>query len=372
MAWQRRRGGLSHARGIVRLLDLRDRAAAHTTRTASATMQFILALPPLLEERADKSAAPQAPALAHLLAMAGLPVRESGGVSAALASRYGVVRQTDWPLAPIRLAALGVDPGTDYWLAADPVTLEVGRVDVELARVVDDFDRAAADALLATLNSHFANDEVTFAAPRPDGFFVRVAAGIRLSTSPPAAAMRRPLRGLLPQGSDAAAWRRYQSEIEMLLHEHPVNVEREGAGRPPANTLWFYEGGTLPSRPVPAPSIATFAASGVACALAAHSGTPLHSVPRDLHRARSEAGNADSIVVVLDRALDLSTLERGWAAPARDALVAGSLDGVTLIGDEGGTAIVWQARRPRLWQRVTGRYRTRDLGALLDTAIKGG
>jgi len=47
-----------------------------------------------------------------------------------------------------------------------------------------------------------------------------------------------------------------------------------------------------------------------------------------------------------------------------------SLDGVTLIGDEGGTAIVWQARRPRLWQRVTGRYRARDLGALLDTAIK--
>jgi len=331
-------------------------------------MQLILALPPLLEERADKGAAPQAPALAHLLARAGVPARESGGVSAALAKHYGVVRQADWPLAPIRLAALGVDPGTAYWLAADPVTLEAGRVDVQLARVVDDFDRAGADALLATLNSHFANDGLAFAAPRPDSFFVRVAAGTRLSTSPPAAAMHRPLRGLLPQGPDAGAWRRYQSEIEMLLHEHPVNVERERSGLPPANALWFYEGGTLPARPLPAPSIATFAASGIACALAAHSGTPLHAVPGDFHRARDEAVSADTIVVAPDRALDLSTLERAWAAPARDALVAGSLGGVTLIGDDGGTAVVWQARRPRLWQRVTERYRVRDLGTLLDIA----
>jgi len=335
-------------------------------------MQLILALPPLLEARADRSAPPHAPALAHLLALAGVPVRESGGVSAALAAHYGVVRQADWPLAPIRLAALGVDPGTAYWLAADPVTLEVGRVDVELAGVVDDFDRAGADALLATLSSHFANDELVFAAPRSDSFFVRVAAGIQLSTTPPAAAMHRPLRGLLPQGPDAAAWRRYQSEIEMLLHEHPVNVERERAGRPPANTLWFYEGGTLPPRPRPVPSIATFATLGIARALAAHAGGPLLSVPADLRRARDEAGNADTIVVALDRALELATVERAWAAPARDALVAGSLDGVTLIGDERGTGVVWQARRPRLWQRVTGRYRARDLGALLDTAKEAG
>ena len=68
----------------------------------------------------------RAPALAHLLAIAGAPTRESGGIAAALAARYGVTRQADWPLAPLRLAALGVDPGAAFWLAADPVTLTVG------------------------------------------------------------------------------------------------------------------------------------------------------------------------------------------------------------------------------------------------------
>ena len=154
----------------------------------------------------------------------------------------------------------------------------------------------------------------------------------------------------------------------MLLHEHPVNVERERAGRPPANTLWFYEGGTLP----PARPRRRLRHWHAGIALAAHAGGPLLSVSADLRRARDEAGNADTIVVALDRALELAAVERAWAAPARDALVAGSLDSVTLIGDERGTAIVWQARRPRLWQRVTGRYRARDLGALLDTAKEAG
>lgn len=331
-------------------------------------MQLILALPPLFERRADKTAAMHAPALTHLLAMAGVPVRESGGVSAALAARYGVVRQTDWPLAPIRLAALGVDPGTAYWLAADPVTFEIGRVDVELARVVDDLDRADADALLATLNAHFANDGLYFVAPRPDAFFVRAADRTRLSTAPPAAAIRRPLRGLLPQGPDAAAWRRFQSEIEMLLHEHAVNAGRERAGCPPANSLWFYEGGTPAQRPQPAPAISTFATSGIARALAVHIGGPLHAVPGDFRAARDKATDPDTIVVALDRALDVPALERAWAAPARDALVAGSLDGVALICEDRGDALVWYARAPRLWERMTGRYRNRDLGTLLDAA----
>ena len=210
-------------------------------------MQLILVLPGLSALRAGMTAATRAPALAHLLAMAGAPAREEGGIAAALAARYGVLRQIDWPLAPIRLAALGVDPADAYWLAADPVTLAVGRSDVLLEGVVADLTRADADALVATLNAHFAGDGLMFVAPRPDAIFVRAAASTRLATNPPDAGLGRPLRLLLPTGPDANAWRRWQSEIEMLLHDHPVNVERERAGRPQANCVWFSGGGTLPN-----------------------------------------------------------------------------------------------------------------------------
>ena len=331
-------------------------------------MQLTLVLPGLLARRTDGTSAAHAPALAHLLAIAGPPAREDGGTAAALAARHGVIRQTDWPLAPIRLAALGVDPAAAYWLAADPVTLSVGRADVQLAGVVVDLGRADADALVATLNAHFADDGLAFVAPRPDALFVRVATAIRLSTHPPEAALGRPLRALLPHGPDAGAWLRWHSEIEMLLHEHPVNVERERTGFALANSLWFSGGGILPPRPSPAHSIRTYATSGIATALAKYTGSPLRPLPSRLHDALGEAGSAESIVVALDHAHDVPAIERAWAAPARDALAAGSLQAVTLLCDDAGDAIVWLARRPGLWQRLAGGFARHDLAGLLGAA----
>jgi hypothetical protein len=354
--------------GTALLLDCRSAAP----RRIPQHMQLILVLPGLPELRTGITATVRAPALAHLLAMAGAPTRESGGIAAALAARYGVTRQADWPLAPIRLAALGVDPGTAFWLAADPVTLTVGRSDVRLAGVVEDLSRADADALVATLNTHFASDGLTFVAPRPDAFFVRATTRTRLATHAPDAALDRPLHPLLPEGADAGAWRRWQVEIEMLLHEHPVNIERERAGRSPANSVWFSFGGTMPQPPVPAVSTRTFATAGTAAALAAHAGSPARALPGHLGAARADAGVTASIVVVLEPALDVASLERSWAAPARDALAGGALESVTLLADDMGHAVAWHARRPGFWQHFAGRYKRHDIAALLGAAEENG
>ena len=331
-------------------------------------MQLVLALPGLLALHATKAPPVHAPALAHLLATAGVSVRHEEGPEAALAARYGVVRQADWPLAPIRLAALGIDPRDAFWLAADPVTLVVGRDDVQLAAVVDDLARADAEALLATLNAHFGADGLAFVAPRPDAIFVRVATRPRLVTHPLTSASGRPLRKLLPEGPDAGAWRRWQSEIQMLLHEHPVNLARERSGRPPANSLWFSHGGTMPARSAPGPSMRTFANDGVAAALATHAGSPARAVPARLDDALADAEGAESIVVALPPPLEWASVERSWAAPARDRLAAGRLAAVTVIADDAGDAIVWHASRPGLRERIAGRFARRNLAALLAAA----
>ena len=93
-------------------------------------MLLVLAVPGLLDLRDAGFAFDAAPSLARLLVAASITAREPGDLAAPLAALYGIARQSDWPLAPIRLAALGVDPGDAYWLAADPVTLVVGRDDV--------------------------------------------------------------------------------------------------------------------------------------------------------------------------------------------------------------------------------------------------
>jgi hypothetical protein len=214
------------------------------------------------------------------------------GIDAEIASRYGIARQTDWPLAAIRAACLGLCAGDAYWLAADPVTLVVGLDDVAFSGVVDDLADTEAAALVATLNSHFADDGIEFSAPKPDAIFARIASAPRLRTHPPAATPNRPLRLRLPNGADAPRFRRWQSEIQMLLHEHPLNVEREKRRRPPVNGIWFSAGGVLPPRPSPSPSICTFANTGITVALAAHAGAPAQPLPASIVEALGGAGDA--------------------------------------------------------------------------------
>jgi len=310
-----------------------------------------------------RSAPCPAPHLAHLLAAAGEPVREPDGIGVALAKVYGIARQADWPLAAIRLESLGIDAGAHYWLAADPVTLVAGRDDVRLAGAVADLAAGEAAALIAMLNAHFAEHGLMFVAPRPGTWFVRVPAIQAIAARPPEAVIGRTLRGLLASGPDAGKWRRWQNEVQMLLHEHPVNMAREARALPPANSVWFWGGGTRP--PASGASIRTFADGGIAGALAAHLGEPARPLPAALDPVLAAASGAATAVIAFDPPLDLAAIERAWAAPAWAALGRGAVTTVTLIADGDYGATAWTARRPDAWRRLRGHFRAPDLATLL-------
>jgi hypothetical protein len=52
----------------------------------------------------------------------------------------------------------------------------------------------------------------------------------------------------LPQGAEGRRWRAVLTEIQVLLHQHPLNAERRTRGLPPVNSLWLWGGGRLPAR----------------------------------------------------------------------------------------------------------------------------
>jgi hypothetical protein len=54
----------------------------------------------------------------------------------------------------------------------------------------------------------------------------------------------------MPRGPSARTWRRLANELQMLWHEHPVNLGRQARGLPVINGLWF-EGRTLKPRARP-------------------------------------------------------------------------------------------------------------------------
>jgi len=328
---------------------------------------LILALPGLLASRKSGAAPVNAQHLARLLANGGAPVHEGDELGEALAPRYSVARQADWPLASIRIAHAGVDPQDAFWFTADPVTLAVGRDDVRLEGVVRDLTRSEAHALTTTLNVHFESDGLTFIAPSPDAFFVRSNTHFQVTTRAPAAAARSALSSLLPQGPDGDLWRRWQSEMQMLLHDHPVNVARESAGRTVANSVWFSAGGTRPVPPSPPPSIRTWSNGGIAAALASHIGAPALPIPERFALVRPD-NDIETLVIAFDAPLDEHVVETLWATPIEAALAAGKLQSVSILADGAGRAVSWRALRPPLLQRITDRFASRDLAALLIAA----
>ena len=154
-----------------------------------------------------------------------------------------------WPAGPVLALESGLTaagPGT--WCVAQPVHLAAGLDHLRLAPLVQaSLSEDDASTLGALVNSHFAADELTVAAYGHGAWLLRCAGSIDCSTQPPDAAVGRNVHDFMPAGRDGARIRSQMNEIQMLLHEHPVNLRRERARQLPVNGWWLWGfGDTLP------------------------------------------------------------------------------------------------------------------------------
>jgi hypothetical protein len=333
-------------------------------------MQLTLVLPNLLDAPPTAMDAADAPALARLLSTAPPPIIEPDGALAIACAGVGIAKQNDWPVAPWLARAAGIDPGSRYWLCAEPVTLEVGRDEVHLACVVSDLDADERTALLSSLRAHFAPDGLEFAERGAGRWWVALLEPQRLETSPPDAALDKPLVAHLPRGADAPRWRRWQSEMQMLLFEHPVNRARESSGRLPVNYVWMWGGGTLRATKPGAPVAAVFTQAALLGDLARAVGTDAVKAPSSFAAFRAASPAASALVWLDDlKAPDLrerlTAFDSAWATPLERALDKQEL-GVTLVIAGSGTALSFTPHATGAMRRLRRRWSTSpNLSALL-------
>lgn len=129
------------------------------------------------------------------------------------------------------------------WLAAaDPVYLEPRLDHLCLHSQSGQVDDSEMSELVEHLNS------VLGGTPR----FFSEAGVAYIEDGPRASAILEPdeLHGFvpndfLPRGDAADELLRVLSEVEMALHEHPVNLSRQERGLQPVNSLWIWGGGEL-------------------------------------------------------------------------------------------------------------------------------
>lgn len=146
-------------------------------------------------------------------------------------------------LAALRyLGQRGAFP-TGWLAAADPAHLEtrLRHLVVRPFRPGDVGDDELA-AIAMTIREVLADDG-TDIEPVESAGYLRAPAPMATATCSAESAAGRLPDEFMPAGAAASSFHRLQSEIQMLLHDHPVNEERRRRGAPVINTLWIWGGG---------------------------------------------------------------------------------------------------------------------------------
>ena len=152
----------------------------------------------------------------------------------------------------------------------------------------------------------------------------------------------------LPSGDNTAMHRNLLSEIEMALHEHETNQQREADGLQPVNSLWLWGGGTAPEKITqPQPPLFSddplltgywYSRTGVAEPWLGDIGACLDA---------SVAGFVAETPVFEDN----PELLEDCLCQLRDALRAGRLSSLTLLFRDGVRAFVRKSDALRIWRR---------------------
>lgn len=221
---------------------------APSARTSGEAAQALVLLLPARRHFAGQAVSP---AIARALGRA-VTVRAEAGELAQLRRPFRPLPAGHWPSAVLieALERPEQDLRPFLWLRADPVWL---RPDLGTARLMAwaNLGLAAeeADALAAPLRPLFGEFGHVLVLRGPEAWVLQCPPETRLPAFPhPLAALGDDAFPHLPQGPEARRWRSLLGEAQMLLHQHPVNAERQRRGLPPANSLWFWGGGRLPDR----------------------------------------------------------------------------------------------------------------------------
>lgn len=326
-----------------------------------------LAVPGLLGPVTDADAVArlglELPTLAWLLARADGAAGTGHESLAPVFDAFGVPGP-DWPAAAT--ARVGeadghsVRLGERWWVRADPVHL---RVDTTHARLFGayalDLQADESAALIERLNGLFADDGLVFEAPAPDRWYIGCPRASDLRAVTPDRVAGRNVDAFMPEGSDARAWRAWLNEVQMLLHDAPVNQDRERRGALPVNSVWLWGGGQCPAVSVGPERV--YADEPVAVGLARLAGTAGEPTGAAPWTGAWPAGNT---LAVDARAVEplvhgeietwlecLAALERDRFVPLARGLRQGDLDTLTIAVGDGRRFRVTRPGLRRFWRR---------------------
>lgn len=258
-----------------------------------------------------------------------------------------------FPAGPCVRAARTNERPAGTWACATPVHLLAA---IEHLRIAPpgavELDAEEVEAIGATLQEHFSAADHVFVGDARGGWLWSSARDVQCTSVEPSAAAGRNVRELMPAGRDGPEVCRLMNEVQMLLHEHPVNERRVARGQVTVNSLWLWGFGRVGEPTTVLPRL--FSDDEWLQGLARLHGAPCGS-PSELAQALDTVGGAVAVgwahpprSMTMTEALE--EVEFACFRPARDGLASGRADQVDLL--LGGHALrVVRGDRWRFWRR---------------------
>jgi len=286
-------------------------------------------------------------------------------------------------------------PGRMVWIAT-PVHLVAGLSSVHLdARGLLQVELEVRRDLATEFNTVFAESGFSLEALPSAGFLMTGPSIDESDTVEPARILGASISDALPRASSAPTLRRLVAEIEMWLHEHPVNTARMKQGRLPITALWLWGGGaaregvnlgvsyellntdltdTVPASLVrgtaleamsrPLPGVA-FGTDPYLHGLWRSGGSNARATPGSFDEALGQVGRRTVFALELSKAFDehrqwtireaLADLDRRWVVGALDALRRRDVARVTVLANDHRLSLgsrdpwkLWRMPRPAL------------------------
>ncbi len=129
-----------------------------------------------------------------------------------------------------------------HGLQADPVPFKVAQngiycLDPAMLSLTLDEAQQLCDAI----NKLLSGDDISLCCDNnPLAWRCRVNQQPHLSTTPLHKIINKEISPYLPRGEDAVLWRQRMTEIQMLLHTHPVNQQRQQQELLTVDSVWFW------------------------------------------------------------------------------------------------------------------------------------
>ncbi|MGH8040433.1 MAG: phosphoglycerate mutase [Rudaea sp.] len=236
------------------------------------------------------------------------------------------------PAAALTRSLDADDAAGAVWLRADPAYV---MADAATARLMAcgnlGLSQDESAELARALRPLFGDAGFPLEPARSDRWYLRCPAGARLPTFvDPEQMLGGDLMQFLPRGDNERQWRHLLNEVQVILHNHPINVRRAQRGQVPANSLWFWGTGSLP----------------------------------DWVRSRfTQIASADAIVVALARLAKIPVVEQDGALLGEDASIlvdavdlpsieAQQFANIDLLFASGERFAYKPWHRWRIWRRV--------------------